>query len=474
MTKPHGSKRVQFLLLFCVATAVVSPAQVFNFVSFDGPDGANPSHMTFVQGVDGGIYGTTEFGGANEGGTIFKIASGATLNTLYSFCAQSNCGDGAYPFSGLVLATDGNFYGTTQQGGANGQGTFFEVTARGMLTTLYSFCAQPDCIDGSYPFAGLALSDGNFYGTTQGGGSNGYGVVFKITPTGQITTLHNFNSVDGAEPDAALVQATDGNFYGTTSSGGTYGFGTVFKITPRGLLTTLHNFKMSDGSAPVGGLMQAIDGNLYGTTYSGGPNNGCFDGCGTIFKIVVHSGFTTLHSFDGADGAYASATLVQATDGNLYGTTASGGNPVYGTVFKTTLAGTLTTLHAFDNADGFGPDGGLLQSTSGKFYGTTYQGGDFACGSPYGCGTVFSLDMGLGPFVAFVLPAGKVGQTGGILGQGFTGTTSVLLNGTPVTFTVVSDTYIRGTVPVGATTGYVSVTTPSGTLTSNVPFHVLP
>jgi uncharacterized repeat protein (TIGR03803 family) len=472
-------KKACAMLAVCAATAIAAQAQVFNYVSFDGPDGANPSHMAFVQGADGGIYGTTEFGGlsnecSNDCGTIFEIASGATPKTLYSFCTQSNCGDGDYPYSELILAPDGSFYGTTQGGGVNGQGTVFEVTAKGTLTILYSFCAQPNCADGSYPFAGLALSDGNFYGTTVSGGSYGYGVVFKITPAGQITTVHNFNSTDGAEPQAMLIQATDGNFYGTTSSGGTYGFGTVFKITPRAQLTTLHNFKMSDGSAPIGGLVQATDGNLYGTTYSGGANNGCFDGCGTIFKIAAHGAFTTLHSFDGADGAYPSATLVQGTDGNLYGTAASGGNPVYGTVFKTTLTGTLTTLHAFDNTDGFGPEGGLLQATSGKFYGTTYQGGDFECHSLYGCGTAYSLDMGLSPFVAFVQAAGKVGQTGGVLGQGFTGTTAVAINGVPANFRVVSDTYLTATVPAGATTGYVTVTTPSGTLTSNVPFRVIP
>ncbi len=139
-----------------------------------------------------------------------------------------------------------------------------------------------------------------------------------------------------------------------------------------------------------------------------------------------------------------------------------------GTVFQLTPTGILTTMHSFDSSDGAVPIGGLIQATNGTFYGSSSQAG------PYNSGTLFSLDLGLGPFVTFVRAAGKVGQTGGILGQGFTGTTSVSLSGIPASFTVVSDTYIKATVPAGATTGYVTVTTPSGVLTSNVPFHVIP
>ena len=166
-------------------------------------------------------------------------------------------------------------------------------------------------------------------------------------------------------------------------------------------------------------------------------------------------------------------TLIQATDGNFYGTAAYDGlYPNFGTVFAITPSGTLTTLHNFDSTDGSYPYAGLLQATTGGFYGTTFAGGSStAC--PFGCGTVFSLDMGLGPFVAFVGAAGKVSQTGGILGQGFTGTTSVTLNGIAANFTVVSDTFIKATVPQGATNGYVTVNTPTGALMSNVPFRVI-
>jgi uncharacterized repeat protein (TIGR03803 family) len=177
---------------------------------------------------------------------------------------------------------------------------------------------------------------------------------------------------------------------------------------------------------------------------------------------------TTLHAFELTDGFQPFAGLVQATDDNFYGTTAYGGANNFGTVFSITPGGTLSTLHSFDSSDGYETVAGLIQATNGNLYGASQFGG------ANDAGTIFSLDMGLGPFVTFVRAAGKVGQTGGILGQGFTGTTSVSLNGIPASFTVVSDTFIRATVPEGGSTGYVTVTTPSSTLTSNVPFHVIP
>jgi hypothetical protein len=181
---------------------------------------------------------------------------------------------------------------------------------------------------------------------------------------------------------------------------------------------------------------------------------------------------TTFYNLGATNGGTLPwATLIQATDGKLYGSAEWPGTD--GDVFTVSKNGEVTTLSGFSQTEGnivFGP---LVQATSGIFYGTTFGGGGNACSYLYGCGTVYSLDMGLGPFVAFVRSTGKVGQTGGILGQGFTGTTSVSFNGIPASFTVVSDTFLKATVPQGATTGYVTVTTPSGTLTSNVVFHVL-
>ncbi len=268
--------------------------------------------------------------------------------------------------------------------------------------------------------------------------------------------MHVFE--DYAYPNAGLVQATDGSFYGTADHG-SY----VFKITPRGALTDLHDFTCTDGCFPEAALIEASDGKLYGTTGAGGTS-----GCGTIFRITPNGKLRTLHNFDGTDGCSSYASVLQATDGNLYGTTSTGGANNHGTVFEMTKDGRLTTLHSFQGADGDSPVGGLVQATDGKLYGTTSVGG------AYGDGTIFSLDLGFSPLVRLVRNVGQVGQTGDILGQGFTGTTDVSLNGTPATFTVVSDTYLTATIPAGATTGFVTVSTPSGTLTSNKIFRVTP
>jgi uncharacterized repeat protein (TIGR03803 family) len=398
------------------------------------------------------------------------------MTVLDTFCGY--CQGGSSPNAGLVLDNDGNFYGTTVGYDADNDGSVFKMNAKGTLTTLHRFRS-----DGDAPLAALLLaSDGNFYGTTfNGGGSNncapypGCGTIFKITKEGKLTTLHSFDQTDGTGPVGALIQGTDGSLYGTTTFGGANGYGTVFKIAMRGTFTTLHDFALADGAVPYGGLIQASDGNFYGTTSEGGDPN-CYDGnCGTVFKITPTGILTTLHSFAGypTEGAQPMAGLLQATDGNLYGTTYNGGaNFLDGTIFKITPGGNLTTLYSFCSlagcTDGARPYGGLVQATNGILYGVTYEGGSFDDG------TVFSLDVGLGPFVTFVRFAGRVGRTGPILGQGFTGATSVSLNGIEADFTVVSDTHIKATVPPGATTGYVTVTTPSGTLTSNVPFHVIP
>jgi uncharacterized repeat protein (TIGR03803 family) len=238
-----------------------------------------------------------------------------------------------------MQATDGNFYGTTYIGGNNQGGTVFKITAGGTLTTLYRFCSHlPGCADGLEPVAGLVQdADGNLYGTTNGGGAYGYGTVFKINLSGALTTLHSFDNSEF--PYAGLVQGADGNLYGTTSGGGAYGYGTVFKITPSGMLTTLYSFcpagfPCADGADPFAGLVQATDGNFYGTTFFGGTGGACSTGCGTIFAITAGGTLTTVHSFDITDGSGPDAPLVQATDGNLYGTTPSSGAYGPGTVFR--------------------------------------------------------------------------------------------------------------------------------------------
>jgi len=350
--------------------------------SFDWYDGASPS-AALVQGTDGNIYGTTYGGGANQYyGTVFKITPSGTFTSLYSFCAQANCADGSMPYAGLVRASDGNFYGTTLEGGSNSGcslgsgscGTVFKITPGGTLTTLHNFCAQSGCADGGNPYAGLVqASDGNFYGTTFERGANGYGTVFKITPAGTLTTLYSFcsqtNCADGQYAYAGLVQATDGDFYGSTSAGGGGAYhqgGTVFKITPSGTLTTIYNFcsqpNCTDGDSSVARLVQASDGTFYGTTLHGGAYCVQNSGCGTVFKITPSGTLTTLHSFDGNDGKTPFAGLLQATDGNFYGAATYGANPACtaglggcGTVFRLSgLPPSTTTVTSSPNPSTFG------------------------------------------------------------------------------------------------------------------------
>jgi uncharacterized repeat protein (TIGR03803 family) len=387
-----------------------------------------------VQGTDGDFYGMTPEGGGYDCGrttcgTVFKVTAGGKLKTLHRFS-----GDGAVPEARLVQTAGGNFYGTTCQGGAITYGTFFRITSAGKLEILHSFAGG----GGKCPVGIVQGVDGNFYGVTAEGGGvsgkcyGGCGVVFKITPAGKLTVLHHFGGPpDGAGPEV-LIQGSDGNFYGTTTYGGAYGgYGTVFQITPKGVLTILHSFNSTDGSVPID-LIQGSDGNFYGITRQGGAQCTGNSLCGTLYQITPTGTLTTLHSF-----------------------CPNGGPP--------------------NCPDGYSPYW-MIQDTDGDFYGTTDSGGDSsACSQAYGgCGTAYKLSMGFGPFVTFVLNSGKVGAKVEILGQGFTGTTGVSFNGTAASYVVHSDTYLTATVPQGATTGFATVTTPGGTLQSNVVFRVKP
>ncbi len=484
------SRMASGVFVFCLAAAIASPAKntFTTLVTFDVTNGASPN-AGLVQGIDGNFYGTTTYGGAHNNctggcGTIFKVTPAGTLTTLYSFCSKTGCADGELPNGELLLGTDGNFYGTTTYGGnptcngGNGCGTVFKITPGGTLTTLHSFAGHPT--DGGFPKAGLVQSstNGSFYGTTPQGGANDKGTIFKITPAGTLTMLHSFEISEGTSPNG-LVEATTGYYiYGTTSGGGANSDGTAFKITPGGQFWFLHSFDGTDGAFPYAEMVQGSDGNFYGTTDEGGANCGA-PGCGTVFKFVLapHT-FTALHSFAGypTDGGFPRAGLVQGTDASFYGTTAEGGancgTSGCGTIFKITPPGTLTTLYSFcaqtGCPDGELPDSGLVQGTDGNFYGTATEGGA-------GHGTVFRLGVGLGPFVKTLATFGKVGATVIILGTNLTGATGVSFNGSAATFKVVSNSEITATVPAGATTGKVQVTTPSsGTLKTRVVFHLTP
>ncbi len=466
MSNLNWAKKACAVFLLGATAAVALPAQTFTSLhSFDSADGGYPQ-SPMAQGGNGDFFGTTYDGGASNDGTVFKISASGTLATLHSFDGK----DGSLLIGGLLLADNGDFYGTTFEGGTStacrgGCGTVFQITPSGSLRTLVNF----DYANGSNPQGDLIqATDGYFYGTTSGGGANGFGAVFKMSPNGAITVLHSFDFyTDGSSPIAGLLQASNGKFYGTTYDGGINGDGTVFEITSAGAFTTLHSFAGTDGNFPYGGLIQAANGTFYGTTEQGGTNS-----LGTVFTITASGMLTTLHSFDNTDGATPVAALIEATNGQFYGTTYYGGTDGDGTVFTITSRGALTTLHSFDVTDGSAPYTALLQATNGNFYGTTFLGGSSnACSG--GCGTVFSLSVSLGAFVAPLPAAGKVGQAISILGNNLTGATAVRFDGTAASFTVVSGSLITTTVPAGAATGTIDVTLPRGTLKSNVPFRVL-
>jgi uncharacterized repeat protein (TIGR03803 family) len=471
--------RFSMLLLAALAItfslAVCAKAQTFTILAaFNGTNGNSPFYGSLIQGTNGDYYGTTSQGGKYGGGVVFKVTPSGKLTDLYSFCAQTGCSDGMSPWTSLVLGSDGNFYGTTNRGG-HGVGTVFKMTLGGKLTTLYSFCPATGCTDGANPVGLVQASNGSFYGTTQSGGATGFGTVFEVSSAGTFKKLYTFcssnNCVDGLYPLSAPMQSTNGNLYGTTNGGGSHGSGVVYEITTAGVFKVLYNFcsqaNCSDGEFPVGGLIHDLAGNFYGTTQYGGNVNGW----GTVFEITTTNQLIILHSFDNTDGAYPLSALLQASDGNFYGTTSSGGGVNNaGTIFEITSGGVFSSLYSLclpSSCNGSGPQYALAQATDGTFIGTTSNGGS------YGDGNVFSYSTGLGPLVETVPVAAKVGKRIIILGNGLTGSTSVTFNGTTATFTVVSNTEITATVPTGATTGTVTVTTPTGTLNSNPAFQVL-
>lgn len=332
-------------------------------VSFHATNGLYPNGL--IQGTDGRLYGTA------QGGTVFEMTTNGVLATLSTLSGQ--------PESSLVQRQyDGNLYGTTAD-------TAFIVTTNGGATNLTTF---PMYTNSPFPSGLVEGRDGNFYGTTRYGtnGAATFGTIFQMTFNGRVTILYMFSgNDDGAYPEAALVQAVDGNFYGTTTEGGTNNAGTVFRINAAGALTSLYSFTGGDdGYFPSGALVQGADGNLYGTTQYGGTNNVEYEGDGTVFRMTTNGALTTLVSFNGANGAYPEAALIQGNDGSFYGTTYQGGAG-YGTVFKMTTTGALTTVVSFGGTNGAYPQSGLVQATDGNYYGTTYAGG------LYNEGTVFRL-----------------------------------------------------------------------------------
>jgi len=446
-------KKAAAALILCAATAWAGPRPTFTVLT-TFPIGVFPLDPP-IEGTDGNFYGITVVNPAPA--TIYKVTPQGALTTIYTFCSQLICTDGSQPEAGLVLGSDGNFYGTTLRGGANDFGTVFRITPAGMLTTLHSF----DQTDGAGPCSPLIQANsGDFYGTT---GSAG-GTIFKITPAGALTTLYKFPEPPSTGSCAPPLQAANGNFYGTNADDG-QGSGSIYELTPAGAFTTVHSFTGSDGANPTDGLVQTADGNFYGTTVEGGAY-----GSGTVFQLAPDGTLITLYSFgspQSPDGAFPYAPLVYASNGKFYGTTSAGGGwGGFGTVFQISSQGALNRLYSFRARDGQ-PVTGLMQGTDGAFYGVAVSG-------IVGGGILYKLSGGAPPFIKTVPLSGPPASTVTVLGTNLTGTTSVTFNGVAAAFTVASATEITTTVPAGATTGKVQVTTHNSTLSNVGQFIVTP
>ncbi len=372
--------------------SVPSAMSVLHMFFWDYVDGEYPQAGP-IEGSDGYYYGTTTYGGSSSSyGTVYKVkADGSTVvSALYTFADGA---DGANPVGGLVQGADGNLYGTTTVGGTNGYGTVFKVTTNGTLTTLHAF-GGPGATDGFNAYGTLIQGvDGYLYGTAYSGGTNNsYGTVYKISTDGStFITLHQFCTIggtDGANPRGGLVQGSDGYLYGTTQIGpvaGEFaqGEGTVFKISTNGAtFTTLHSFTGNDGEFPQGAPVLDGNGYLYGTTSSGSTN------AGTVFKISTNgTSFTTLYGFGGgADGGQPNGGLfLRNYDGYLYGTTYSGGSASQGTMFRIGTDGrAFTTLWNFSSgAYGELPVGAIIEGSDGYLYGCAQDGGNNGTGVLY-------------------------------------------------------------------------------------------
>lgn len=422
---------------------------------------ANATTFTLPQSVAAGsgysVQSTTQPVGLNcqvaRGNGVMNVANvttvGVTCSAIpiaesiqYSFASNNGASPGLFE-GGVIQANDGNFYGVTRVGGASNLGTVYKVSAAGVYTLLHSFSGGTG--DGANPYGKLVQAmDGNLYGVTYMGGTLNVGTVYKITTAGAETVLHSFGAVatngtyaDGRFPRSGLIQASDGNLYGTTYSGNgpglNFGYGTVYKITTAGAETVLYSFgtNANDAVHPGSGVIQANDGNLYGTTIDAGAAVGG----GAVYKVTLAGAETVLHKFVGTatDGINPfDAGVIQASDGNLYGTTQGGGNNNAGTVYKITLAGVESLLYSFgatpvngSSADAQQPYGGVIQVSDGNFYGTSHLGG------ANGSGAVFKISSTGTESVMYSFGAntgdGTLPWAGVILGtdNNFYGTTSL-------------------------------------------------
>ncbi len=496
------------LLLSGTAAAQTTLSNIFAFPM----DGLSPNGYSvgaapeggITQGADGNYYGTTIYGGSstcNDGfdvgcGVVFKLTPGGAESVLYSF-ALSGGGNtalnGGWPVAALTQGPDGNFYGVASAFGdstaicntTGGCGTVFRLSPAGAFKLIYAFQGSTGgctTFDGGQPDGKLLLaSNGDFYGVTNQGGCFAGGTAFRISGAGKYGQIHVFQgnngTTDGANPTGGLIEGNDGYLYGTTTFGGANGAGTIYRMSLSGAVKVLYAFAHTgadavNGSEPLGGLVQGNDGNLYGVTSQDGLYSG-----GTMFRITTAGVFTKLYDFGLSQpftGISPRASLIQASDGNLYGTTWRGGASDDGTVFKATLSGVVTEVSSFNAAaTGMNPLASVFQAADGTLITETPAAGPYA--SP-GAGTVVKVSLTLpapAPILAKFAPtSGAAGRKVTLTGAGFVGATAVAFNGVAASFTVIAPGTIKTAVPAGAATGPIKVSNAGGTATSAALFTV--
>jgi uncharacterized repeat protein (TIGR03803 family) len=373
-----------------------------------GADGGEPIGGVIL-GPNGTLYGATLYGGivnahSSGGGVVYSLDSGGHETVLYSFTGGA---DGNYPSSGVIRDSSGDLYGASEGGGAGG--SLYKLDASGHETVMYGF---PGAAGGTTPAAGLIRdSAGNLYGTTSMGGTAGAGTIFKLDSAGQETVLYTFaGGADGCYPSAGVIRDSAGNLYGTATWCGPGNAGVVYKLDPAGHLTVLYGFTSgADGGGPRAGVIRDAEGNLYGTTYTGGTSGGAAR-FGVVYKLDTTGKETVLYNFcsimpDCTDGGFPESGVIRDSAGNLYGAASSGGPGHSGVVYKLDTTRKYTVLYGFTGADGGSPNGGLIRDSAGNLYGTTYSGGTA------NAGTVFKLDSANQETVLYSFTGGADGAT---------------------------------------------------------------
>jgi len=447
--------------------------QLFSFPcptqqSANCPQGYAPNRL--IQASDGNFYGaaqlTTEGTSTPQGGTLFKITPTGQFTLLFTFTADGhgNYLNGDNPASSLVEANDGFLYGTTFDGGINNDGVLFRIGKNGKgFQVVHSFCAETNCADGATPLSLTLGHDGHLYGVTAGGGEGNVfccGTIFRFTPSAGFTSLFAFNGTTQGGDPRGIIQGADGNFYGAAGN-------EIFRFTASGELTILASFPLVDGVLPTSadsGLTQASNGKLYGSLITYSINQAQF--------YEINPAGTGFHEFP-AIGTLAVdfviSNLIQASDGNLWTAFNQKSDPNGSVVAISPTTGAVVQNIKFEGPNGSLPEAGIVQGADGKLYGTT-AGGGIVGGGQQASGTVWVVDAGLAApasvVAGFAPSAGAVGAKVLIRGSHFIGATAVKFNGVNATFTVLNTNFISVTVPAGAISGSIAVTNAGGTTVS--------